>query len=56
MTELNLPKNSDDFKLVMVFGIEGKNTRAVTLHLAGILATLVAVAAKIVTILTVRAH
>lgn len=47
MTQANQIKKSDDFKLVVVFRIEGQNSRAIILRFAGIAAALIALAAKI---------
>jgi len=55
MTHANQIKKSDDFKLVIVFRIEGHNSRAITLRFAGIAAALIAVGAKIVAMFVARA-
>jgi hypothetical protein len=47
MTQANQIKRNDDFKLVIVFRIEGHNSRAIIMRIAGIAAALIAVAAKI---------
>jgi hypothetical protein len=56
MTEANQIKKSDDFKLVIVFRIEGQNSRAIILRLIGIAATLIAIAVKVAVIFSTRAH
>jgi hypothetical protein len=55
MTQANQIKKSDDFKLVIVFRFEGRNSRAILLRFAGIAAALIAVGAKIVAVLIARA-
>ena len=56
MTQSNQIKKSDDFKLVIVFRIEGQNSRAIILRLIGIAATLIAIAVKVAVIFSTRAH
>jgi hypothetical protein len=56
MTQANQIKKSDDFKLVIVFRIEGQNSRAIILRFAGIAATLVAIAIKLALIIATRTH
>lgn len=55
MTKPNQIK-SDDFKLEIVFRIEGRNGRAIILRFVGIVATLIAVGVKIAVMLIGRAH
>jgi hypothetical protein len=56
MTQANqIQKNSDDFKVAIVIRIEGRNSRAIFLRFAGIAAALIAVGAKIATMLLARA-
>ena len=56
MTQANQIKKSDDFKLVIVFRIEGQNSRAIILRFIGIAATLIAIAVKVVVMFSARAH
>ena len=56
MTQVNQIKKNDDFKLVIVFRIEGQNSRAFILRFFGIAATLIAIAVKVVVIFSTRAH
>jgi hypothetical protein len=56
MTQANQIKKSDDFKLVIVFRIEGQNSRAIILRFIGIAATLIAIAVKVVVMFSTRAH
>ena len=56
MTQANQIKKSDDFKLVIVFRIEGQNSRAIILRFAGIAATLIAIVTKIALMLMARAQ
>jgi hypothetical protein len=55
MTQANQIKKSDDFKVVIVFRIESQNCRAIILRLVGVAAALVAIGAKIATMLIARA-
>jgi hypothetical protein len=55
MTQENHIKKSDDFKLVIVFRIEGHNSRALIVRFAGIAAALIAVAAKVAAMFIARA-
>jgi hypothetical protein len=55
MTQANQIKKSDDFKLVIVFRIEGHNSRAIILRVAGIAAALIAIGAKVVAMFIARA-
>ena len=55
MTQANQIKKSDDFKLVMVFRIEGQNSRAIILRIVGIAAALIAVGAKVFAFFIARA-
>lgn len=56
MTQANqIQKNSDDFKVAIVIRIEGRNNRAIILRFAGIAAALIAVGAKVATMLLARA-
>lgn len=56
MTQANQIKKSDDFKLVIVFRIEGQNSRAVILRFAGIVATVIAVGIKVAAMFAARGH
>jgi len=56
MTQPNQIKKSDDFKLVIVFRIEGQNSRAIMLRFVGIAVTLIVIAVKIALIFMERAH
>lgn len=56
MTHTNQIQKSDDFKLVIVFRIEGKNSRAVVLRFIGVLAAIAAIVAKFSPMLMGRAH
>ena len=56
MTQPNQIKKSDDFKLVIVFRIEGQNSRAVILRFVGIAAAIVAAGVKIALMFMGRAH
>jgi hypothetical protein len=56
MTQANqIQKSSDDFKVAIVIRIEGRNSRAIILRFAGIAAALIAVGAKVATMLLERA-
>jgi hypothetical protein len=55
MTQANQIKKNDDFKLVIVFRIEGQNSRAFMFRILGIVAAMIAVTVKIVSIVLVRA-
>jgi len=56
MTQANqIQKNNDDFKFAVVIRIEGRNSRAIILRFAGIAAALIAVGAKVATMLLARA-
>ena len=55
MTQANQTKKNDDFKLVIVFRIEGQNSRAIVLRFVGIAAALIAVGAKVVPMFVARA-
>lgn len=55
MAQANQIKKSDDFKLVMVFRIEGQNSRAIILRIVGIAAALIAVGAKVFALFLARA-
>ena len=56
MTQPNQIKKSDDFKLLIVFRIEGQNSRAIILRIVGIAATLIAIGVKIAIMFIGRAH
>jgi hypothetical protein len=56
MTQANQIKKSDDFKLVIVFRIEGQNSRAIILRFVGIAATLVAIGVKLALMTATRTH
>ena len=56
MTQSNQTQKSDDFKLVVVFRIEGSNTRALIVKIAGIVSTLTAIGVKIAVMCTGRTH
>ena len=56
MTQPNQIQKSDDFKLVIVFRIEGHNSRAVILRFVGIAVTIVAAVVKIAVMLMARVH
>lgn len=56
MTQPNQIQKSDDFKLVIVFRIEGQNSRAVVLRFAGIAVSLIAIGVKIALMIISRAH
>ena len=51
MTHTNQVKKNDDFKLVIVFRIEGKNCRSLLIRLVGIVATLIAIGIKVTPII-----
>lgn len=51
MTQPNQIKKNDDFKLVIVFRIEGHNSRAFILRIVGIAATVIAIGVKIAVLL-----
>jgi hypothetical protein len=55
MTQPNQIQKSDDFKVAIVIRIEGRNSRAIILRFVGIAAALIAIAAKIATVLMARA-
>jgi hypothetical protein len=56
MTQANqIRKNDDDFKVAIVIRIEGRNSRAIILRFAGIAAAMIAIGAKIATMLIARA-
>lgn len=55
MTQSNQIQKNDDFKLVIVFRIEGKNSRAIILRFVGILATIIAICVKAATMFAERA-
>lgn len=55
MTKANQIKKNNDFKFVIVFRIEGHNSRAIILRLAGIAAALIALAAKVAAMFIARA-
>ncbi|MGE0175091.1 MAG: hypothetical protein AB7T49_20015 [Oligoflexales bacterium] len=48
MTQSNQIKKSDDFKLMIVLRVDGRNSRAIFLRFMGIAATLIAIGSKIV--------
>ena len=54
MTKANSIQKSDDFKLVIVFRIEGHNSRTIILRFAGIAVTLIAIGVKIAVMLMAR--
>jgi hypothetical protein len=54
MTQPNQIKKSDDFKLVIVFRVEGHNSRAGILRFAGVIATTFVVAIKLAALLVAR--
>ena len=54
MTQANHIKKNDDFKLVIVFRIEGHNSRAILMRFAAIAAALIAVAAKVAAMFIAR--
>lgn len=56
MTQPNQIKKNNDFKLVIVFRIEGHNSRAVILRIVGIAVTLIAAGIKITAMLMARAQ
>jgi hypothetical protein len=56
MTQSNQIRKSDDFKLVIVFRLEGQNSRAMILRFVGIIATLIAIGVKVAPMLMARAH
>ncbi len=56
MTQPNQVKKSDDFKLVIVFRIEGQNSRAIMLRFVGIAVTLIAIAVKLAVLFMAKAH
>ena len=56
MTQPNQIQKSDDFKFAIVIRIEGHNSRAIILRLAGIAVTLIAIGVKIAFMLVARAH
>ena len=55
MTQPNQIQKSDDFKLVIVFRIEGHNSRTIILRFVGIAVTIIAVAVKIAGLIMERA-
>ena len=55
MTQPNQIQKSDDFKVAIVIRIEGRNSRAIILRFAGIAAAMIAIGAKIATMLIARA-
>ena len=55
MTQANQIKKSDDFKLVIVFRIEGQNSRAIVLRFVGVFATIIAICVKAATMFIGRA-
>jgi hypothetical protein len=55
MTQANHIKKNDDFKLVIVFRIEGHNSHALIMRFAGIAAALIAAVAKVAAMLIARA-
>ncbi len=56
MTHANqIQKNGDDFKVAIVIRIEGRNSRAIILRFAGILAALIAIGAKVIAMFIERA-
>ena len=54
MTQSNQIQKNDDFKLVIVFRIEGSNSRALLVRIAGIVATIIAIGVKIAVMLLAR--
>ena len=56
MTQLNQIKKSDDFKLVIVFRIEGRNSHAIILRFVGIVAAFIGIGVKIAIMFIERAH
>jgi hypothetical protein len=56
MTQPNQIKKNDDFKLVIVFRIEGQNSRAIIVRFVGILAMVIALSVKLVVMYLGRAH
>lgn len=56
MTQPNQIQKSDDFKLVIVFRIEGQNSRAIALRFVGLAATVIAIAVKIAAMIAARVH
>lgn len=56
MTKANQIKKSDDFRLVIVFRVEGQNSRAMMVRFIGIAATLIAIAVKVAVMFSTRAH
>ena len=56
MTQANQIQKADDFKFVIVFRLEGQNSRALIVRFAGIAATLIALGIKIGMMYMARAH
>ena len=56
MNQPNQIQKSDDFKFAIVIRIEGHNSRAIILRVAGIAVTLIAIGVKIAVVLMARAH
>ena len=56
MTQSNSVQKVDDFKFAIVIRIEGRNSRAIVLRVAGIVAALIAIGVRIAIILIGSAH
>lgn len=56
MTQSNQINKSDDFKLVIVFRIEGHNSRGIILRFVGIAAAFIGIGVKIAIMFVERAH
>lgn len=56
MTQSNQIQKNDDFKLVIVFRIEGRNSRTFMVRIIGIATTVIAIGVKIAAMLVARAH
>ena len=56
MTQPNQIQKSDDFKLVIVFRIEGRNSRAIILRFVGIAASMIAIGIKVAAMFMARVH